>query len=344
MEQNNGIADVYVVARGVGETFNFASHGAIVISFYDHRLPLYIGVFPEENKRNYVEWKENIDVIVDVYQRNLTSRAGLNSDYSNGIWENIARGESFGEVGGFAFQKVRVGVGEGDVKAVLAYASIFDRSHFEYDNNVWAGHYQNSNTANNTFLQILGAVLPSHGPVSNWLAPGAERSLSRSDYLEMEIFRELISQGPHCFPSGTPIQLASGQIAHIDALRRGDEIAAFSGAQFGGRGGLASKRVTRLFHNVTDTWVTLSNGLTVTPGHHFLDAFGNFRTIADILETDGQVVLEDGSVTKVTGEYIHYSEQTANLYEQAEGCVSATVGNLALAPVHENISEVRILQ
>ena len=101
------------------------------------------------------------------------------------------------------------------------------------------------------------------------------------------------------------------------------------------RGGLNEKRVTRVFENITDCWVVLSNGLTVTPGHHFLDAPGRFRPIADILETDRQIVLEDGSVADVTGEYIHYSEETAHLYEQAEGYVTAEVGNLALAPIYK---------
>ena len=51
--------------------------------------------------------------------------------------------------------------------------------------------------------------------------------------------------------------------------------------------------------------------------------------------SDGQIVLAEGTIAKVTGEYIHYSEATALLYEQAEGYVSATVGNLALAPVYK---------
>ena len=59
--------------------------------------------------------------------------------------------------------------------------------------------------------------------------------------------------------------------------------------------------------------------LTVTPGHHFLDSKGEFRPIEDILATDGQIVLEDGSVANVTGEYVQYSAETADLFEQAEG-------------------------
>ena len=109
-----------------------------------------------------------------------------------------------------------------------------------------------------------------------------------------------------------------------------------------GRGAQSAKGVTRIFQNITDTWITLSNGLTVTPGHHFLDAFGKFRTIEDILRTDSQIVLADGTITTVTGEYIDYSEATAQLYEQAEGYVSATVGNLgAGAGLQEGLEDLQ---
>lgn len=119
----------------------------------------------------------------------------------------------------------------------------------------------------------------------------------------------------------------------VETLQVGDQVLAYSAGSTVSP--LTRKRVTRLFNNITDTWIELSNGLTVTPGHHFLDAFGNFRTITDILASDGQVVLEDGSIAKVAGEYIRYSEETAHLYEQAEGYVTPTVGGLALAPVYK---------
>lgn len=140
---------------------------------------------------------------------------------------------------------------------------------------------------------------------------------------------------PHCFPAGTPITLLSGQTRDIVSLRPGDEVASFDGSEELGRGSFATKRVTRVFENITDSWVKLSNGLTVTPGHHFLDPFGTFRPIADILATDGQIVLEDSSVTKVSGEFIHYSSDTASQFEEAEGYATPTVGGLALAPVYK---------
>lgn len=140
---------------------------------------------------------------------------------------------------------------------------------------------------------------------------------------------------PHCFAAGTLIKTPGAAPRPIESLIPEDIIVAFNSDDNDGRGGLVPRHITRLFHNVTDTWVVLSNGLTATPGHHFLDAFGNFRTIADILDTDSQIVLADGSVAKVSGEYIHYSEATADRFEQAEGYFAATVGSLALQPVYK---------
>lgn len=103
---------------------------------------------------------------------------------------------------------------------------------------------------------------------------------------------------PHRFPAGTEITIDDGEKRKIEDLFPQHEVLAFDPAGHYGRGGLLPKQVTHLFHNVTDSWIILSNGLTVTPGHHFLDAFGNFRTIADILNTDGQVVLADGAMPR----------------------------------------------
>ncbi len=141
---------------------------------------------------------------------------------------------------------------------------------------------------------------------------------------------------PHCFPAGTAILLADGSEKAIEHIGGADHVQSFDASGEFGRGVTASKRVTRLFTNITDTWICLSNGLVVTPGHHFLDAFGSFRTIAEILATDAQIVLEDGSVAAVTGEYIHYLAETAGMFEQAEGYAYAIEGNAALAPVYTN--------
>jgi len=148
----------------------------------------------------------------------------------------------------------------------------------------------------------------------------------------LELFNQKTGEigTPECFPAGTQIQLANGETAPIEALRAGDNVAAFDGELFRGRGGLEGHKVVRQFENITDTWIQLSNGLTVTPGHHFLDAKGGFRCIEDILADDGIIINKDGIEQAVTGEYIHYSAENADMFEQAEGYVAQSFGGTDL--------------
>jgi len=134
---------------------------------------------------------------------------------------------------------------------------------------------------------------------------------------------------PQCFPSGTEIHLSDGTSSAIEAIHPGDEVAAFDGGLFRGRGALEGKHVVRLFENITETWIKLSNGLTVTPGHRFLDAAGGFRSIDAILADDGILVNEAGELEEVLGEVIRYSAETADLFEQAEGYVAQSNGPVA---------------
>lgn len=134
-----------------------------------------------------------------------------------------------------------------------------------------------------------------------------------------------------CFPTGTQVTLENGHSQSIEDIRVGDIVASFSDDSQG-REELSGKRVVRLFENVTDTWIELSNGLTVTPGHRFLASDGSFRSIEDILAGNGIVIDQDGHELKVTGEYIRYSEETAHLYEQAEMFVAQSAGATALEP------------
>lgn len=138
--------------------------------------------------------------------------------------------------------------------------------------------------------------------------------------------------GPKCFPAGTGISSPSGETVAIETLRPGDEVLAYPCDDVAGRGALVPARVGRLFEGITDAWIELSNGLVVTPGHHFLDSEGRFRPIADILGDDGVVVLEDGRTERVTGELIRYSTATADLFEQAEGYLYDIDGSAAVAP------------
>jgi trimeric autotransporter adhesin len=138
-----------------------------------------------------------------------------------------------------------------------------------------------------------------------------------------------------CFPAGTSILLSDGRAANIEDIRVGDRVAAFDGERESGRGSFSSKRVTRLFENITDVWIKLSNGLTVTPGHQFLDSRGSFRSIETILADDGIVILENGEEQAVTAEHIYYSAQTADKFECVQGYQFQTSGGSALAPQYK---------
>ncbi|WP_107496286.1 calcium-binding protein [Thalassobius sp. I31.1] len=139
--------------------------------------------------------------------------------------------------------------------------------------------------------------------------------------------------GPHCFPANTLIQVADGGTNSIEALRVGDEVLAFAD----GASGLMPARVVRLYENVTQEMIRLEfvdgrDVLHVTPGHAFLDEVGGFTKIGDLLKLGGgraRVIDADGSVLDVTGEWLRYSAETADLFEVATTKTMTIGGNLA---------------
>ena len=142
--------------------------------------------------------------------------------------------------------------------------------------------------------------------------------------------KQSTSTAQECFPANTPILLADGTETDIETIDLSTTIMAHD--EFGN---LVPGRVTQLLHNITNEWIILSNGTTVTPGHRYLQADGSFEEIGKMLDVGGgecEVVLADGSLQKVTGERIVYSEATAHLYEQGEKVVYETAGGLALQP------------
>lgn len=134
-----------------------------------------------------------------------------------------------------------------------------------------------------------------------------------------------------CFAAGTLIRMADGSQKPIEEIAAGDIVAAFNVEQ-GGLAALEGRPVVRLFPGVTDTWIRLSNGTVVTPGHHFLTPNGSFRTIEDILRDGGAVVDEAGGVIELSGEYIYHGVNTSSEFEQVESMDLTTYGALALAP------------
>ena len=143
-------------------------------------------------------------------------------------------------------------------------------------------------------------------------------------------------QDPLCFPSWTLISLPD-DVVPISSLRPGDLVLAFDPTADFGRGALLPKRVVRLFHNETEEWLRLAwrdggeeRELTVTPGHQFLDADGQFRRIDDIItDTMPTVVLADGSLAQIRAERIVWSEETRHLFEEVEAVAMAAGDGLA---------------
>ncbi|MGO6829808.1 hypothetical protein ACC786_20835 [Rhizobium ruizarguesonis] len=143
-----------------------------------------------------------------------------------------------------------------------------------------------------------------------------------------------------CFPGSTPVQISALESRAISDLRIGDIVLAFDPGVDVGRGQLAPRRVMRLFRNVTTEWVKLSwaeageqRELVSTPGHHFLDRFGNFLPIQEMIESGrATVILVSGAIAEVAVERISYSAETAHLFERAE-THGVLAGNTALKPL-----------
>ncbi|WP_084798367.1 LysM peptidoglycan-binding domain-containing protein [Pleomorphomonas koreensis] len=151
-----------------------------------------------------------------------------------------------------------------------------------------------------------------------------------------------ILQGVQCFPPSTTIHTRNLGLIPISELSVGEEVLSFGNDQ-SGRGDLVPRRVTRLFRNITTEWVILNwqetgetRELTCTPSHHFLDEFGNFPTIGDILKrnggTEATIVLADGRLQRVSARRVVYSAETAHLYERASRLEMPVAGGLALSP------------
>ncbi|NGN45005.1 hypothetical protein G6N74_28520 [Mesorhizobium sp. CGMCC 1.15528] len=195
---------------------------------------------------------------------------------------------------------------------------------------------ENLGTATGEGTPIHWDVLPDDGPI-----PGDRPTLE-----------ELTD--PRCFPAGTEISLVGGKSKSIEMIDIGDTVLAFESAA-GNRNALVHGPVVRVFKNVTTEWLKLSTlseetaeqqsstrqtadtaSVTyATPGHAFLNEFGAFEPIEQLVNRGGMIVLENGTLCRVTAERIVYSEATASMFEQAEVVRYATVGGLACAPYVE---------
>ncbi|MCK8485485.1 hypothetical protein MUY21_15695 [Aliiroseovarius sp. S2029] len=143
--------------------------------------------------------------------------------------------------------------------------------------------------------------------------------------------------GDKCFSSGTPILLSDGSTSEIETLKSDDLVACFAEEENSGRAALTARPIVRLYENVTDCFVRIEypDGrapLHVTPGHAFLDETGRFTKIGDLLRLGGnsaRLIDEDGEVITVTGTWLHYSVETAHLFERATTRSIIVDGNIA---------------
>jgi Ca2+-binding RTX toxin-like protein len=151
------------------------------------------------------------------------------------------------------------------------------------------------------------------------------KGLGTSEAVEAYLESRADLWAPKCFPASTPVRTSRTASTPISRLRPGDTVLAFDPRANRGRGALVARRVTRLYRNTTTEWVRLrwveegaAREVVSTPGHHFLDEFGSFPTIAEMLR-DGRatVVLASGELAEVTAERIVYSAETAHLFERA---------------------------
>ncbi len=133
------------------------------------------------------------------------------------------------------------------------------------------------------------------------------------------------SAPPGCFAPGTVIHSPDRLSVKIEEICVSSVVASFSHECDFGRGKLRENSVSRIYKNITDCFIRLdfSDGrepLHVTPGHLFLDETGGFTKIGDLLRLGGnraRLIDADGGVVTVTGEWIHYSEETADMFERA---------------------------
>lgn len=102
-----------------------------------------------------------------------------------------------------------------------------------------------------------------------------------------------------CFAAGTRVALPGGESRDIADISVGDAVLAFDEG-VPETSGLEARRVLRVYRGVTDVFVRLSNGLTVTPGHVVLVEGGRFVTVADAIELGLRFVDSDGHFCEFT--------------------------------------------
>lgn len=138
-----------------------------------------------------------------------------------------------------------------------------------------------------------------------------------------------------CFAAGTMIDLGGGKIAAIETLKSSDEVACFDPTAENGRGALTTRPIVRVYENVTDCFIRVEypdgrDPMHVTPGHRVLDETGGFTKIGDLLRlgnNTARLIDVSGEIITVTGKWLHFSAETAHLFERATSKSMIVGGN-----------------
>ena len=152
---------------------------------------------------------------------------------------------------------------------------------FGYENNGKGGWLE--------FFRSLGGLVAGSGEAFPIRFRGDGGRVIQGAFTGEELLKALgpvVSRG---FPAHTRIQTSRTTSTAISALRVGDVVLAFDARADKGRGALVPRRVSRLYRNTTTDWLRLrwhdgTREVITTPGHHFLDAFGGFPTIEEMVK------------------------------------------------------------
>ena len=177
--------------------------------------------------------------------------------------------------------------------------------------------------------------------ILDWISEHRAGVLNPSTLAEAQgaISVESIADRPveiRCFAGGTQISLKFGKSLPIERLSAFDEVACFDIGDTCGRGALKTRKIVRVYENVTDCFIRLDfadnrEPLNVTPGHLMLDETGGFTKIGDLLKLGGgtvRLVDEDGSVVSATGSWLYFSAETAHMFECASTKATVVNGNV----------------
>lgn len=195
----------------------------------------------------------------------------------------------------------------------------------EFFRNIGSAWYTISDSAQVFDIEFVGRGLPVYGVFEmsyGWLG------------------QPYIERVDQCFSSKTLVLVGFDRRVGIASISPGDIVLSYDARANKGRGALVPRRVVRIYRNTTTEWLRLTwveggerRELVTTPGHHFLDEFGQFPTIAEMTRTGrATVVLASGELAEVTAERIVYSAETAHLFERAVA-QGAVAGNAAAQPV-----------